>query len=242
VENINIKCNDNINSLKNNLYPGRGIVVGMTPDSKRLVQLYWIMGRSENSRNRIFVNENGFIKTEPWKKEKVEDPSLIMYYAAKHHNSTHIVSNGDHTERIYDIIRQHGKPEDASNNIIFEPDKPNFTPRILGLVELNEKQYAYKLFIFKSFNNNPGFCMRQYFYYETAMSGLGHCMHTYSGDGNPLPSFDKEPYIVPLFDDISETATFYWNTLNKDNKISIFVKFIDLYTTDFKTLIINKNQ
>lgn len=242
METIKIKSAYNINLLRNNPYPGRGIVTGMSPDSKRLVQIYWIMGRSENSRNRIFIEENGFIKTEAWDACKVEDPSLIIYYAAKHQKATHIISNGDQTDTVYNAIECSDTFEDALNTRNFEPDIPNYTPRISGVIDLNDKQYTYKLYIIKSIYNNPSFCVRQFYYYEKAIPGFGHCIHTYLGDGDPLPSFDKEPFVVPIFDDIYETANFYWDILNENNKISILAKYIDISTNEFKTAIINKSK
>jgi IMP cyclohydrolase len=242
METIKIKSDCNVNSLRNNSYPGRGIIMGMSPDSKRLVQIYWIMGRSQNSRNRIFVNENGFIKTEVWDASKVEDPSLIIYYAAKHQKANHIVSNGNQTDTVYKSLECSETFEDALSTRKFEPDVPNYTPRISGLIDLYDNECTYKLSIIKSIYNNPSFCERHFYYYEKAIPGFGHCIHTYSGDANPLPSFNTEPFVVPIFDDIQETANFYWDILNENNKISIFTKFIDIDTNEFKTLIINKNK
>lgn len=240
--NINEKSTINLNLLKNNPYPGRGIITGMSPDSKNMVQVYWIMGRSENSRNRVFVNENGFIKTEPWDIKKVEDPSLIIYYVARNYNDTHIVTNGDQTDTIYNALIKSGTFESALDTRVFEPDAPNYTPRISGIIDLSDKQYSYKLSILKSMDNNPDFCQRQFYCYERAIPGFGHCIHTYNEDGNPLPSFAGEPYTLPLFDDINETAKFYWNALNEENKISVLVKFIDVASNEFKSVIINKHK
>jgi len=241
MQGIKLRADSNIDLLKNNPYPGRGIILGMSPDAKSLVQVYWIMGRSENSRNRIFVEENGFIKTEAWDASKVEDPSLIIYFAARHHDSRHIISNGDQTDTVYEAIKRSGTFEEALSTRTFEPDGPNYTPRISGLMDMEDKKCTYKLSILKSMHNNPDFCVRQFYCYEKGVPGYGHCIHTYAGDGEPLPSFDREPYLVPVFDDINETADFYWKTLNFENKISILAKYIDIETNKFKSIIINKN-
>ena len=240
MKDINLVAVDNIEALKANPYPGRGIIIGMSPDAKHLVQLYWIMGRSENSRNRIFVNENGFIKTEAFDPSKVKDPSLIIYYAAKHLDDCHIVTNGDQTDTIFNALNSGDSFEDALYTRSFEPDGPNFTPRISSLVDLKCKKHIYKLSILKTFAGNPECCVRQFYNYEKAIPGYGHCIHTYRGDGEPLPSFDREPYITPVFDDIDRMVEFYWDALNKDNRISIFAKYINLSTKEFETRIINK--
>ncbi|HEX3047473.1 MAG TPA: IMP cyclohydrolase [Bacillota bacterium] len=238
----------NLGLLKNNPYPGRGIVIGMTPDSKHLVQIYWIMGRSENSRNRIFVNENDFIKTEAFDPAKVKDPSLIIYYAAKHLNGVHIVTNGDQTDTIYAALtRGNGAEcprafEDALDTRKFEPDAPNYTPRISGLIDLNNPKAAYQLSILKSVDHDPNYCVRQYYSYEQALPGFGHCLHTYSGDGDPLPSFAGEPYLVPLVNRIEDLERYYWEALNEENRISMLVKFIRLEKREFTIRIVNKHK
>ena len=214
-------------------YPGRGIVIGMTPDGKHMVQVYWIMGRSENSRNRIFAMDNGFVKTEAFDISKLSDPSLVIYYAAKNYDNVHIVTNGDQTDTIYEMKSFEG----ALNTRTFEPDSPNFTPRISGIY--NDGKY--KLSILKSIGNNSDYCVRQYFNYDKPIAGIGHCIHTYDCDGNPLPSFSGEPYQVPLYDCIEETADYYWSRLNEENKISLFVKFIDIENNKYNIKIINKN-
>ena len=219
-----------------NSYPGRGIVIGMTPDGKNMAQVYWIMGRSENSRNRIFVLENEFVKTQAYDIAKLSDPSLVIYYAAKHYDNVHIVTNGDQTDTIYEMKSF----ENALHTRTFEPDSPNYTPRISGVVDFDGK-YIYKLSILKSIGNNPDYCIRQYFNYDNPIAGAGHCIHTYECDSNPLKSFNGEPYIVPVFDCIDETAEFYWNKLNEENRISLFVKFINIETKETNIKIINKN-
>jgi len=235
------KQDANYNLLKSNTYPGRGIIIGMSPDAKHLVQVYWIMGRSENSRNRVFVEEDGFVRTKAFDESKLTDPSLIIYFPAKHSDGRHIITNGDQTDTIFETMERGGSFEDALNTRCFEPDAPNFTPRISGIVDLNDRKYAYKLSILKSFNNEGTFCIRNYFNYEKAVPGVGHCIHTYAQDGNPIPSFSGEPYELELFDDIDETIQHYWNALNEENKVSILAKYINVGDGSFKIRIINKN-
>jgi len=230
-----------LNNLRENPYPGRGIVIGLTPDGTRLVQVYWIMGRSENSRNRVFIGENnGFVRTEAKDPAKLTDPSLIIYYPVRHANGAHIVTNGDQTDTIYDALAQGGTFEAALATRTYEPDAPNFTPRISGIVDLNDSQFAYKLSILKSNGNSEDQTLRHTYTYEKALPGYGHCIHTYQGDGNPLPSFQGEPALVPLHDDAAEIAKTYWTALNEENKISLLVKTIRLDNGAAELLIVNK--
>lgn len=232
----------NVTALRNNVYPGRGIIQGLTPDSQNYVQIYWIMGRSENSRNRIFMNENGFIKTKAFDEAKVTDPSLIIYYPAKFSGGNHIVTNGDQTDTIFSALGSGGTFESALNTRTFEPDAPNFTPRISGIVNLRNtgNQYVYQLSILKGVKECPDVCIRHYFNYETAIPGVGHCLHTYVGDGNPLPSFTGEPYGVELMNDIDALAGYYWDVLNPENRISLLVKFIGVTDGKVRIKIVNK--
>lgn len=232
----------NYEKLKNNVYPGRGIIIGMSPDSKHMIQVYWIMGRSQNSRNRVFEEENGFVRTKAFDESKLVDPSLIIYYPARHYNNCHIITNGDQTDTIYNELIKGGSFEKALDTRCFEPDSPNFTPRISGITYIGNSQYAYKLSILKSYNNDGATSIRQYFNYEKGIAGIGHCIHTYVGDGDPLPSFSGEPYELELFDDIDKTAEFYWNALNNDNKVSLLAKYISVDDGSFKIKILNKNQ
>ncbi|PYI50041.1 IMP cyclohydrolase [Paenibacillus flagellatus] len=232
----------NAGRLQTNPYPGRGIVIGLTPDGTRYVQVYWIMGRSENSRNRVFIEEaNGFVRTEARDPAKLTDPSLIIYYPVRHTGQAHIVTNGDQTDTIYEALKEGRSFEQALTTRTWEPDAPNYTPRISGLVDLSDANCAYKLSILKTNMGDPSQTMRHFFHYEQGVAGFGHCIHTYAGDGNPLPSFQGEPVLMPLFDDIGRTASFYWERLNEDNKISLLVKTIDKASGQTETVIRNKD-
>lgn len=229
------------NGLKENAYPGRGIVIGLSEDGSQFVQVYWIMGRSVNSRNRVFIAEgNGFLRTEAKDPAKLSDPSLIIYYPVKHVNGAHIVTNGDQTDTIYEALRKGGSFESALATRTYEPDAPNFTPRISGIVDLKDAQFAYKLSILKSAGNTEDQTLRHTFSYEKALPGYGHCIHTYVGDGDPLPSFQGEPALVPLAGDARQIADSYWNALNDENKISLLVKTIRVADGASEQLVINK--
>lgn len=230
----------NENRIKHNNYPGRGIIIGKTPDGKSYVQIYWIMGRSSNSRNRVFEIEGDFVKTKAFVENKMENPSLIIYYPVKSYLNFHIVGNGDQTDTIYDYIRQGKNFESALNTREFEPDPPNYTPRISGLIDLNQGSYV--LSILKTINNYAELSQKNYFNYNKGIAGYGHCIHTYRGDGQPIPSFEGEPFIVKLHDRIEENANYYWDLLNKDNRISLLVKYIDIESKNVAFNIINKNE
>lgn len=230
-----------VQRLNKNSYPGRGIIIGLTPDATRYVQVYWIMGRSENSRNRVFVPEaNGFLRTEARDPAKLTDPSLIIYYPLRHEDGAHIVTNGDQTDTIWKSLMSGGTFEGALATRTYEPDPPNFTPRISGIVDLNDAQNAYKLSILKSNENDESQTKRQYFHYEQAIAGYGHFISTYVGDGNPLPSFAGEPQVAPLFDSPEETARFYWELLDADNKISLLVKTIRISDGESTLTVVNR--
>jgi IMP cyclohydrolase len=230
-----------ISELKSNSYPGRGIIIGLTPDGSKFVQVYWIMGRSENSRNRIFVAEpNGFLRTEAADPAKLSDPSLIIYYPVRHTNGAHIVTNGDQTDTIYEALQNGGTFEGALATRTYEPDGPNFTPRISGIVDLNDKQNAYKLSILKSCDNDEAQTKRQYFHYDNALAGYGHFISTYQGDGSPLPSFAGEPKLAPLFGDAAATARHYWDLLNEENRVSLLVKTIRRDNGAAEMTVLNK--
>jgi len=228
--------------LKQNTYPGRGIVIGMTPDGKNYVQVYWIMGRSENSRNRIFEVEEGFVKTKAFDISKLEDPSLIIYYPVKNVNNYHIVTNGDQTDTIYDYIKDGKTFKEALDTREFEPDPPNYTPRISGYVDCTLQKATYGLSILKTIDNNEELPQKNYFYYNNFIKGFGHCIHTYNEDGNPIPSFTGEPYLVKVDNDIEKNTEYFWNLLDEDNKVSLLVKYINVSDKNIKIKILNKNQ
>lgn len=232
----------NEKQLQQNKYPGRGIIIGMTPDERSYMQLYWIMGRSSNSRNRIFKAEGSSVRTEAFDESKMEDPSLIIYYPVRALENYHIVSNGDQTDTILDYLRRGQTFEDALETREFEPDKPNFTPRISGIIDYRTQKADYGLSILKSVHNNEEICQRSYFYYNSFMRGFGHCIHTYKEDGDPIPSFEGEPYIVRLYNKIEDNLEYYWNLLNEDNKISILAKSIDIKNKTTEIRILNKNN
>ena len=226
------------NELNTNSYPGRGIVLGQSDDGKFAVAAYFIMGRSVNSRNRIFEeNERGGIRTKAFDESKMEDPSLIIYNPVLKFNGDTIVTNGDQTDTIYDSFSKGDCYHDALITREFEPDAPNYTPRISGILKENGN---YNLSILKSNCGEPE-CVR-FFYEYPARRGLGHFIHTYKCDGNPIPSFEGEPKKVAIPNDINEFTDVLWNSLNADNKVSLFVRFIDIATGETKTKIVNKNK
>jgi hypothetical protein len=239
--NFEEKSGVNEKNLRNNVYPGRGIIIGRTPDGRNMVQVYWIMGRSENSRNRVFETEGGFVKIRPHDGSKVKDPSLIIYYPVRNLNEAHIVTNGDQTDTIYNAIRQGSGFEAALMNRSFEPDAPNYTPRISGIVNLKGGGSAYRLAVIRTEGGNPDYCVRAFYNFETAIQGFGHCIHTYKGDGDPLPSFEGDPYLVRLMDSIDAVRDYYWEALNRDNRISLLVKFMDVKSGRAELRIVNKH-
>lgn len=226
------------NELNTNSYPGRGIVLGQSDDGKFAVAAYFIMGRSVNSRNRIFEeNERGGIRTKAFDESKMEDPSLIIYNPVLKFNGDTIVTNGDQTDTIYDSFSKGDCYHDALITREFEPDAPNYTPRISGILKENGN---YNLSILKSNCGEPE-CVR-FFYEYPARRGLGHFIHTYKCDGNPLPSFEGEPKLVGILDDMEAFTEMLWNSLNEDNKVSLFVRYIDIATGNYETKIVNKNK
>lgn len=229
------------NELKNNAYPGRGIVIGKSPNGKYAVTAYFIMGRSENSRNRVFVKEGEGIRTEAFDPAKLEDPSLIIYAPVRVLGNDTIVTNGDQTDTVYELMEKGFSFEQSLKTREFEPDGPNYTPRISGIMHIEDKQYDYSMSILKSNNGNPDACNRYTFDYSNPVAGEGHFIHTYMHDGNPLPSFEGEPKIVDISDDINEFTEMVWNSLNEDNKVSLFVRYIDIETGKYETIIKNKN-
>ncbi|MCI8836591.1 MAG: inosine monophosphate cyclohydrolase [Hungatella sp.] len=227
--------------LRGNSYPGRGIIIGKTPDGRNAVTAYFIMGRSANSRNRVFVEEGEGIRTEAFDPSKMEDPSLIIYAPVLVLGNKTIVTNGDQTDTIYEGMDRQMTFEQTLRSREFEPDGPNYTPRISGIMHIENGTYNYAMSILKSNNGNPDGCNRYTFAYNNPAAGEGHFIHTYMGDGNPLPSFEGEPKLVGISDSLDEFTKLVWENLNEDNKVSLFVRFIDIETGAYKSRIVNKN-
>ena len=233
---------DNMGELiHDNAYVGRGIVIGKTKDGKKAATAYFIMGRSENSRNRIFVEAGDEVIIHPFDATKVEDPSLIIYSPIRVIGDNLIVTNGDQTDTIYDFVKDGKSFEEALRTREFEPDKPNFTPRISGMMTFKDADFTYKMSILKSADPEGTACNRYTFEYN-ALAGLGHFIHTYNHDGNPIPTFTGEPERVEIPDSIDEFTKNIWENLNEANKISIYVRYIDLETGKVENRMINKNK
>ncbi|MCR4843176.1 MAG: IMP cyclohydrolase [Eubacterium sp.] len=228
--------------LKGNSYPGRGIVVGLSPDGKHAVTAYFIMGRSENSRNRVFVEDGEGIKTQAYDPAKLEDPSLIIYAPVRVIGSKTIVTNGDQTDTVYAGYQDGLTFEQSLRSRRFEPDEPNRTPRISAVLQVENGEYGYALSILKSSPLDHSACDRFTYSYESPVKGYGHFIHTYVTDGNPLPSFEGEPVPVEISDDIEEFTRTIWESLNEDNKVSLFVRYIDVATGEYETKIVNKHE
>ena len=227
--------------LKGNPYVGRGIVIGKTPNAKKAAVAYFIMGRSENSRNRIFAEENGAVFTKPFDESKVKDPSLIIYAAIREFENKLIVTNGDQTDTIYDGLKN-GKCFNCSlKSREFEPDAPNLTPRISGMLTFEDKDFTYEMSILKSADAEGTACSRYLFSYN-ALAGLGHFLHTYVTDGSPIPTFQGEPKRMAIPDSVDEFAEALWNNLDDSNKISLYVRYIDLESGECENRLINKNK
>lgn len=228
--------------LQQNAYPGRGIIIGKTPNGNKAVTAYFIMGRSENSRNRVFVTEGEGIRTEAFDPSKLTDPSLIIYAPVRVLGNRTIVTNGDQTDTIYEGMDKELTFEQSLRTREFEPDGPNYTPRISGVMHVEGGSYDYTMSILKSNNGDPSCCNRYTFSYDNPVAGEGHFIHTYKCDGNPLPSFEGEPKLVNILDDMDAYTQLLWNSLNEENKVSLFVRYIDIETGAYKTRIVNKNQ
>ncbi|MBR6470082.1 MAG: IMP cyclohydrolase [Lachnospiraceae bacterium] len=228
--------------LKANSYPGRGIIIGKTPDGKSAVTAYFIMGRSTNSRNRIFVEDGEGIRTQAFDPALLTDPSLIIYSPVRVLGNKTIVTNGDQTDTIYDGMDRQLTFEQSLRCREFEPDGPNYTPRISGIMHIENGTYNYAMSILKSNNGNPDAVNRYTFAYEKPVNGEGHFIHTYLGDGDPLPSFEGEPKLVGIEGGIDEFTDMVWSSLNEDNKVSLFVRFIDIETGKYESRIVNKNK
>lgn len=227
--------------LSSTSYPGRGIIIGRTPDNKKAAIAYFIMGRSSNSRNRVFVEDGEGIRTEAFDPSKLEDPSLIIYAPVRVLGNKTIVTNGDQTDTIYDLMDKQFTFEQALRTREFEPDAPNYTPRISGVLHFESGDFNYAMSILKSNNGNPSACNRYTFAYENPVAGEGHFIHTYMNDGVPLPSFEGEPALVDISNDINEFADAIWSNLNEDNKVSLFIRYINIEDMTYETKIINKN-
>ena len=228
--------------LKENAYPGRGIIIGKSADGTKAVTAYFIMGRSENSRNRVFVEDGEGIRTQAFDPSKLVDPSLIIYAPVRVLGNNTIVTNGDQTDTVYDGLDKGLTFEQSLRSRQFEPDEPNCTPRISGLLNLEDGQFHYAMSILKSNNGNPNSNNRYTYTYENPIAGEGRFIHTYMHDGNPLPSFEGEPKWISIPDDMNGFADALWNSLNEENKVSLFVRYIDIATGAYETKIINKNQ
>ncbi len=235
------KINDIGELIKDNSYVGRGIVIGTTEDGAKAATAYFIMGRSENSRNRVFTEKDGEIKTEPFDASKVEDPSLIIYNAVRKSGDSLIVTNGDQTDTIYDLMSEGKSFKEALETRRFEPDAPNLTPRISGILNFKDGGFSYEMSILKSIDEQGSDCCRYTFSYPSK-AGLGHFIHTYVCDGNPIPTFQGEPERVKIPNSIDEFTETLWNNLNADNKISLYVRYTELATGEFEQRLINKNM
>ncbi len=247
--------------LRENSYPGRGIVIGKSEDGTKAVAAYFIMGRSENSRNRVFVKDGEGIRTQAFDPSKLTDPSLIIYAPVRVLGNKTIVTNGDQTDTIYDGMDHQLTFEQSLRTREFEPDAPNYTPRISGIMHVENGTYNYAMSILKSNNGNPDSCSRFTFAYENPAAGNGnpdscsrftfayenpaagegHFIHTYMHDGNPLPSFEGEPKLVSIPNDMDEFTSLLWESLNEDNKVSLFVRYINIADGTYETRIVNKN-
>ncbi|MGN0564238.1 MAG: IMP cyclohydrolase [Candidatus Heritagella sp.] len=227
--------------LAENSYPGRGIVIGQSEDGRFAAIAYFIMGRSVNSRNRVFVEDGEGLRTRAFDPSKLSDPSLVIYAPVRVLGNATVVTNGDQTDTVYDFMKEGKTFEEALCTRTFEPDAPNYTPRISGVVERTDGAFTYKLSILKSGDGDPDAPERFFFAY-TPKAGKGHFLHTYRCDGNPIPSFDGEPTPVKIEGDLDAFTRLVWENLNEDNKVSLFTRFINLETGEWESRIVNKNQ
>lgn len=228
--------------LSGNAYPGRGIIIGKSADGTKAVTAYFIMGRSASSRNRIFSVEGEGIRTEAFDPSTLlVAPELIIYRPVRVLGNLTIVTNGDQTDTVYEGMSAGKTFEESLRVRKYEHDAPNYTPRISGLMHIEDGSYDYSMSILKSHNGNPDICERHTYTYDNTVAGEGHFIHTYMGDGNPLPSYEGEPTLVEIAGDIDEFTNMVWDNLNADNKVSLFVRFIDIATGEYETRIINKN-
>ena len=237
-----MKVSTIVNELNSLAYHGRGIIIGKSADSKKVITAYFIMGRSENSRNRVFVAEGDAMRTKAYDESKMIDPHLIIYYPVRVLGNKTIVTNGDQTDTIYDLMDKQMTFEQALRTREFEDDKPNFTPRISGIIHRENGEMNYAMSILKSAEGDDSSCERFTYAYSNPIAGMAKFIHTYNGDGNPLPSFEGEPKTLVLPDvSIDELTDLIWTNLNQDNKVSLFVRYIDIATGETETRIVNKN-
>ena len=235
------KINSAEELMKGNPYVGRGIIIGMSSDGKKAAAAYFIMGRSANSRNRIFVEENGTLYTRPFDASKVSDPSLIIYAAVRSFENKLIVTNGDQTDTIYEGLKAGIHFETSLETREFEPDGPNFTPRISGMLTFKDSGFSYEMSILKSADAEGTACSRFLFSYP-ALPGVGHFIHTYVTDGNPIPTFQGEPERIAVPNSIDEFSQSIWESLDENNRISLYVRYINLETGEFQSRLVNKNK
>lgn len=228
--------------LRNNSYPGRGIVIGKSEDGRYAAAAYFIMGRSVNSRNRIFVEDGQGIRTQAFDPAKLTDPSLVIYAPVRVLGNKTIVTNGDQTDTIYEGMDRQLTFEQSLRSREFEPDGPNYTPRISGIMHVENGKYNYAMSILKSNHGDPSSCNRFTYAYENPKAGEGHFIHTYMHDGDPLPSFEGEPKLVEIGNDIDTFTNMIWESLNEENKVSLFVRYIDIASGSYETRIVNKNK
>lgn len=230
--------------LNENSYPGRGIIIGRTPDGTKAVTAYFIMGRSENSRNRVFAEDGKGIRTQAFDPSKLTDPSLIIYAPVRVLDNKLIVTNGDQTDTIYDLMKAGKTFEQSLRTREFEPDAPNYTPRISGILEFDNGGFEYSMSILKSNNGDASSCNRYTFTYSNPANGEGRFIHTYMSDGSPLPSFEGEPELISVPGSIDEFTDLLWKNLNSDNKVSLFVRYVDIADggETYETRILNKNS
>ncbi len=235
-----MKTLDIYKELSSNPYPGRGIIIGKSEDGKNAVTAYFIMGRSVNSRNRVFTETADGIKTEAANPSKLSDPHLIIYSPVRVLGNKTIVTNGDQTDTIYELMDKQQTFEQSLRGREYEDDAPNYTPRISGIMHIENGSYNYAMSILKSADGNPDCCERFTFSYTNPVNGIGHFIHTYIGDGSPLPSFEGEPKKIAIPNDIDEFTNGLWNALNEDNKVSLFVRYIDINSGKYVSKIVNK--
>jgi len=239
---ISDTADSNLDKIRLNPYPGRGIIIGQTPDGSRMMQIYWLTGRSENSRNRIFVQESEGIRTQAFDPAKLSDPFLIIYWPARRFGSTFLVTNGDQTDTLFHMMQQGATFEDALMTREFEPDPPNFTPRISGMADISDAEGGYRLSILKAQDGSPERCVRCFYRFGKATPGIGHCIHTYQGDGNPLPVFSGDPYVVPVPNTVDEAVARYWPLLDGNNRVALFARTVERGSGAVETRIINRHQ